>query len=183
MTTVDPKRGGSAKKPKVRLFRLRPKLRQKMGAVRGADGETGAVSEEALKRALTEMKKAEEDYPDWVRQSLSELADEMKAAWAKPVTERTAHIRKIGLMAHELKGQGGTFGYPLISMFGKSLYDFTQTDVRITDNHMEIVKAHVDVMRAVISDRVAGSGGGLGKDLMTGLEQAIEKYSDKIRWG
>ena len=129
------------------------------------------------------MKKAEEDYPDWVRQSLSELADEMKVAWEKPVEESAAHIRKIGLMAHELKGQGGTFGYTLISTFGKSLYDFTETDVRITDNHMEIVKAHVDVMRAVVSDRVAGSGGGVGKELIAGLEQAIEKYSDKIRYG
>ena len=52
MTTVKPKGGGGGKIPKVRLFRLRPKLRQKMGASSGPEGAGSTVSEDAMKRAL-----------------------------------------------------------------------------------------------------------------------------------
>ena len=80
-------------------------------------------------------------------------------------------------MAHELRGQGGTFGYPLISVFGKSLYGFTGPGAVYSDSHLEIVKAHIDSMRVVINDRIEGDGGRLGLELSKGLEIAIAKYT------
>ena len=80
--------------------------------------------------------------------------------------ERRKHFKHIGGIAHELKGQGGTFGYPLISVFGKSLNELCEKEGGSpTDNQLEIVKAHIDVMKAVIKDRVSGDGGDLGDAL------------------
>ena len=168
--------GTEARRIRVRLFRLRNKLKEKAGVGRAVAGES-TIATEALERALAEMKKSQEDYPDWVRATLSELGDDLKAAFEKTDEERRKHFKHIGAIAHELKGQGGTFGYPLISVFGKSLNEFTEREAHITDNHLEIVKAHVDVMRAVIKDRVAGDGGTLGRELIMVLERAIKKYS------
>ena len=47
----------------------------------------------------------------------------------------------------------------------------------ITDNHVEILKAHVDAINAVITGRVNGDGGELGKELRRSLELAIEKHT------
>ena len=161
---------------KVRLFRLRNKLKEKAGVGRANAGDT-TVATEALERALSEMKKSQEDYPDWVKQTLNDLTDDLKAASEKDEVARQRNFKHIGALAHELKGQGGTFGYPLISVFGKSLNEFTEKEVGyITDNHLEIVKAHIDVMRAVIKDRVSGDGGNIGRELIMVLERAIKKY-------
>lgn len=165
-----------ARRVKVRLFRLRNKLKEKAGVGRANAGDT-TIATEALERALAEMKKSQEDYPDWVKQTLNDLADDLKAAAEKDEVARQRNFKHIGALAHELKGQGGTFGYPLISVFGKSLNEFTEKEVGyITDNHLEIVKAHIDVMRAVIRDRISGDGGNIGRELIMVLERAIKKY-------
>lgn len=161
---------------KVRLFRLRNKLKEKAGVGRATAGDS-TIATEALERALMEMKKSQEDYPDWVRQTLNELGDDLKAASEKDPVGRQKHFKHIGALAHELKGQGGTFGYPLISVFGKSLNEFTEKEVSyVTDDHLEIVKAHIDLMRAVIKDRISGDGGMVGRELLMVLERAIKKY-------
>jgi hypothetical protein len=165
-----------ARRVKVRLFRLRNKLKEKAGVGRANAGDS-TIATEALERALSEMKKSQEDYPDWVKQTLNDLADDLKAASEKDEVARQRNFKHIGALAHELKGQGGTFGYPLISVFGKSLNEFTEKEVGyITDNHLEIVKAHIDVMRAVIKDRISGDGGNIGRELIMVLERAIKKY-------
>ena len=154
MTTAKP----GKRPPRVRYFRARNRLRAKVGASGAPGKEPGKISAEALERAMAEIKKAEEDYPDWLRETLSELDQELSSAREMDPADRGKHMRKFENVAHELKGQGGTFGYPLISRFGKSLNEFAgHAGERITDNHLEIVKAHVDVMRAVINDRLAGA--------------------------
>ncbi len=188
MTTGDPnadkfleKVSGPAqvglRRVKVRQFHLRNKLKEKAGVGRAVSGES-TIAKEALVRALQEMKKSQEDYPDWVRQTLNDLADDLKTAGEKNDVARQKHFKHIGQLAHELKSQGGTFGYPLISVFGKSLNEFTEKEVGyVTDDHLEIVKAHIDLMRAVIKDRISGDGGNVGRELMMVLERAIKKYS------
>jgi hypothetical protein len=165
-----------AKRIKVRLFRLRNKLKEKAGVGRAGAGDS-TIAVEALEKALSEMKKSQEDYPDWVRATLNELAEDLKAAADNPEEEGRKRFRHIGALAHELKGQGGTFGYPLISVFGKSLNEFTEREASITDSHIEIVKAHIDVMRAVIKDRIAGDGGDVGRELIAVLDRAIKKHT------
>ena len=71
---------------------------------------------------------------------------------------------------------GDTFGYPLITTFAASLYEFTAPKAVIGDNQIEIIKAHIDSMSAVIKGRVKGSGGTLGAELAANLSQAIAKY-------
>lgn len=164
---------------KVRLFRLRNKLKEKAGVGRAAPGDS-SVAVEALEKAMAEMKKSQEDYPDWVRATLNELSDDHKNAVEKEGEERRKHFKHIGGIAHELKGQGGTFGYPLISVFGKSLNELCEREGgTITDNHLEIVKAHIDVMKAVIKDRVSGDGGDVGRELLMVLDRAIKKNAIK----
>jgi len=78
-----------------------------------------------------------------------------------------------------LRGQGGTFGYPLITVFGKSLYEVTKPPCREDDSGLEIVKAHIDTMRAVLRDKIEGDGGQTGQALFKALKMAINKHAPK----
>ena len=86
---------------------------------------------------------------------------------------RGSYFGDINLLALELRGQGGTFGYPLISTFGKMLYDATGEGCREDDNAVGIVKAHIDAMRAVLREKIAGDGGKIGRALLASLKKAM----------
>lgn len=159
---------------RVRIYRLDNHLREKVAGF-GTGSEKLQISTEALEKAQAALGKMAEDYPDWAAKHLDELI--MLAARAVDTPEkRTDVFQEINLMAHDMKGQGGTFGYPLVTMFADSLHKFTRENSGTTDNHVEIVRAHVDAMRAVIKGRIRGSGGEIGKELVDNLHKAIAKY-------
>jgi hypothetical protein len=88
---------------------------------------------------------------------------------------RRKPLDEINLLAHELRGQGGTFGYPLVTLIAKSLYQATGAGCPEDDDAIEIAKAHIDALRLVIRDKIAGDGGEAGKELMASLQAVIGK--------
>jgi hypothetical protein len=166
-----------AKAPvKVRFYRFKNSLKEKTAGL-GVDAqETMAIDPEALARAEAALQEMVEDYPDWVKSLLDRLAEEHRRAVDTP-HERRGQFEKIHRIAHDMRGQGGTFNYPLMTDFSDSLYHFTGPNAGMTDNHVEIIKAHIDSMRVVINQRLQGDGGPSGQALKAGLQKAIEKYS------
>jgi len=166
------------KKVKVRYYRFRNALKEKASGGMGGTGP-GAIAEEALKAAEAEFVKMAEDYPDWVQTHLRKLY-EMHGRCVDSPELRHFQFKELRDAAHDLKGQGGTFGYSLISHFGESLYNFAHPREEYNDNHVEIVKSHIDAMKAVIAGRIKGDGGELGKELIDSLHQAFERYAAVI---
>ena len=156
---------------RVRFYRMRNRLKDKIG---GGDGV--AIDMSALEAAAAEFDRMAEDYPDWVQSHIEDLYAHCRRSVDAP-EGRTQCFRRINEIAHDMRGQGGTFGYPLISHFGDSLYDASlfATGAPISDNHVEIVMAHVDAMNAVIKGRISGDGGAIGRELRLTLEMAIEQ--------
>ena len=100
-----------------------------------------------------------DDYSDWVKETITDLVgahEEAQNSFGKAEEQMKGAREKINILAHELRGQGGIFGYPLISEFGKSLYNCTGNSARVTENLFEFVKAHIDGITAVINGNVKG---------------------------
>ena len=130
---------------------------------------------ELLEEAEEQLERAALDFTTWALEYLAKLSDLCtEAVLADAEVGRGKFFAEINLLALELRGQGGTFGYPLISVFGKMLYDSTGEGCREDDNAIEIVKAHIDAMRAVLREKVAGDGGTVGRALLASLKKAIE---------
>ncbi len=161
---------------KVRYYRFKNKLKDRTAGIGTGANAADAIDPEAMARAEEALGQMSEDYPDWVSAIIDKLAEQYRRAVDTP-HERRGYFEQIRRIAHDMKGQGGTFGYPLITDFAASLYDFTGPNVGMTDNHVEIIKAHVDSMRVVINERIEGDGGENGQMLKQGLHQAIEKYT------
>lgn len=157
----------------VWYFRLPNSLKEKAG---GAGFTGGAeIPQDLLAEAEQQLERAALDFTTWALDYVSKLSDLCKQALEDSEEGgRDKFFEEINLLALELRGQGGTFGYPLITTFGKMLYECTIEGCREDDNAVEIVKAHIDAMGAVLREKVAGDGGEVGRALLASLKQAIE---------
>ncbi len=158
----------------VWYFRLPNALKDMAGGM-GAGGP-GELPTELLEEAEKQLERAALDFTEWARDYLAKLSDLCTEALMHP-ERRNKHFEEINLLAHELRGQGGTFGYPLITIFGKMLYEVTGKGCNENDAAVEIVKAHVDTMRAVLREKIAGDGGEIGRTLHKSLQAAIDTHT------
>lgn len=165
-------------KPKSRsevwYFRLPNALKEKAGGL-GSVGP-GELPLDLLEEAEKQLERAALDFTQWALDYLGRLSNLCTEAILQS-GKRGKYFEEINLLAHELRGQGGTFGYPLITIFGKMLYEVTREGCREDDNAVEVVKAHIDAMRAVIREKITGDGGPIGRQLHRALVIAIKKYS------
>ncbi|MCK5297218.1 MAG: response regulator [Alphaproteobacteria bacterium] len=157
------------------LFRLPNKLKEKIG---------GANIKGALQLPVSILEEAEEslerqslDFAELAQKHLFKLSELIQKIKETDEVKRFPLIKEINMIAHELRGQGGTFGYPLITIFGKSLYEVTKKLPEIDDSVIQLIKAHSDSMNAVIREKIAGDGGELGRVILKSLDIAIKKYS------
>jgi len=166
---------GSNKPVIVRFYRFKNRLREKTAGL--GTNSVPQIDEKALAEAEKALSKMSEDYPDWVLQLIVKLQEQHGRCVDTPELRRDC-FEVINTISHDMKGQGGTFGYPLITEFADSLYGLSSARDNITDNNVELVKAHLDAMRAVIKGRISGDGGDTGKALLQSLNAAKERYVD-----
>jgi len=117
------------------------------------------------------------DYLKWVVGDLDTLSELCDVA-IKSTDDRAVRVEALYNKAVEVKGQGGSFGYPLITAIGTQLCRFIEVQgFGLDDARMEIVKLHVETLRVVIMQKMEGEGGGMGQKLVTGLQLAIKKVT------
>ncbi|WP_422369375.1 response regulator [Pelagibius sp.] len=162
----------------VRAVYFRPanKLRDKLGpnAMRGQIDFDPLVIQAAEER----IQELVGDYSTWVRNYLVSVTNSYNAL-CKGDEDKKHHVLNINAIAHELRGQGGIFDYPLITAFGKTLYEATiDTDAKVTENRLKLIEAHIDAIRLVFTNKIRGKGGDVGKALLKDIERAVKKYSE-----
>ena len=162
----------------VRAVYFRPanRLRDKLGpnALRGQIDFDPLVIQAAEAR-IHEMVG---DYAVWVKKYLDTMGRSYKALCQHADDPKT-HMVTINQIAHELRGQGGIFDYPLLTSFGRSLYHATlDSRGEITENRLKLIEAHIDALRVVFNKRVHGGGGTVGAELLKDIERAVKKYGD-----
>jgi len=164
----------------VRAIHFLPgnKLRQKLGA----EGLSGPVEFDPLviRAAEERIQELVGDYADWVKKYIAQMEQSLAALEEMGgVGEATPRLlSSINRIAHELRGQSGTFDYPLITSFGKSLYQVTREhDGKVSGNRRRLIAAHIDAIRTVFHNRITGDGGDVGRDLLAEIAAAVKKYS------
>jgi CheY-like chemotaxis protein len=157
-------------------FLVNNRLREKLGS--GAR-EIVHFDPLIIEAAQERIQKLVGDYADWVKRYITSMSDSLSAlevgSW--PEKGNAKHIANVNRIAHELRGQSGTFDYQLITAFGKSLYKATlDTDIKITEDRLKLIEAHIDAIRTVFRNRITGDGGQVGKALLKEIDLAVKKY-------
>ena len=165
----------------VRAVYFRPanKLRDKLGpnALRGQIDFDPLV----IQAAELRIQELVGDYSTWVNKYLESMNQSFQALSNGDENTRM-HITNINQIAHELRGQGGVFDYPLITAFGKTLQEATNdVTTEINENRLKLMEAHIDALRLVFTKQIKGNGGEVGTALMKDIDRAVKKYSEPKR--
>ncbi|MGV8997215.1 MAG: hypothetical protein ACOH12_09750 [Parvibaculaceae bacterium] len=78
-------------------------------------------------------------------------------------------MHQVHAVGHNVKGQGGSFGYDLVTSIGASLCDYIRTGTRETTDEINIVHAHIKILKMVGENDIAGTGGETGERIVAKL--------------
>jgi hypothetical protein len=84
-------------------------------------------------------------------------------------------LNELHRLAHDIKGQGTTFGYPLATEVAAALCKLFTGDIFAHPKAREVVDAHIAALIAIANEPIAGDGGPVGAALVAGLRQARAK--------
>ena len=92
--------------------------------------------------------------------------------------QRIFILSNISEIAFDIKGMGGTFGYPLLTHLAKSLYDFVTKLGLPNEAQLEVISIHIDAMYVVLAHGVGGTDSQTEKELLDNLRVAVVKVQD-----
>lgn len=111
-------------------------------------------------------------YIGWVNDDLKRL----DAAIADVTDGNNADaLRGVYGVAHDIKGQGSTFGYHLITDIGQLLCRYAERAIERKKVDRAVIDAHVEAMRTVVDNRIQGPAGELGREILDALKGAAER--------
>lgn len=108
--------------------------------------------------------------------------DELRALHANFLKTGEARIlQEMGRAAYDLKGQGGTFGYSIVTAVADSLCTLIallEKRADISAKAREALDAHIRALALLIEQDITGDGGKLGAELVTELHNLVGRIAD-----
>lgn len=136
------------------------------------DADAGFDSEfdlGALERAQAAVDRLKEVYiADWGPAALADMYEAL-ARIGRPGAASESSFQAFYRLAHDMKGQGGTFGYPLLTHIGEVLCRMTADRRDAGETEVGVLRAHLDAARRIMTDRIEGDGGAEGDRLVRDL--------------
>lgn len=129
------------------------------------------ISVETFERAQAVIDQLAEEYRERARTDLDNLYAEIELAQTDE-PERQAHLQNIRAVLHDMRGQGGTFGLPLITQIAKSLGTYLKSDEASELPSYEIAQAHLEAIRQVLVENVADQNSDRGQQIIEELRTA-----------
>lgn len=143
-------------------------LRMKVG------GGFGGINADAIAKAEAALKAMSAQFGQWLLDEIVKL----EAAQAAIRTDglNTATAEGLYFRAHDLKGLGSTYQYPLVTRLAGSLCKLLDDPTRRTEAPVSLLDAHIDAIRAVVRDQIQTDEHPTGRTLAEALEAEVAAY-------
>lgn len=142
-------------------------LKAKVGGGFGIDAGAIARAEEALKAMSNQ-------FGQWLQDEITKLDKAQADIREKGYTPETAE--GLYFRAHDLKGLGATYQYPLVTRLAASLCKMMDDPVKRMAAPMMILDAHIDAIRAVVRDQIQTDDHPTGRILAEALEARVREH-------
>jgi len=143
-------------------------LRMKVGgAFGGIDANAIAKAEEALKAMSAQ-------FGQWLQDEIVKLDKAQADIRTEGYNAQTAE--NLYFRAHDLKGLGTTYQYPLVTRLAGSLCKMMDDPAKRMAAPMVLIDAHIDAIKAVVRDQIQTDDHPTGKILAETLEAKVAQH-------
>ncbi|HQT52715.1 MAG: Hpt domain-containing protein [Phenylobacterium sp.] len=142
-------------------------LRLKVG------GRFGAIDPAAIAKAEAALKSLSGNFSQWLNDEVIKLEaarQRVKSEGMNPETMEFLYLR-----AHDLKGLGTTYEFPLITRIGASLCRLIDDKDKRMQAPIALIDAHIDAIKAAVRDDIKTDEHPVGKALIEALESKVRE--------
>lgn len=143
-------------------------LRAKVG------GGFGGIDANAIAKAEEALKAMSAQFGQWLQDEIVKLDQAQADIRAKGYTPETAE--GLYFRAHDLKGLGATYQYPLVTRIAGSLCRMMDDGEKRMQAPVAILDAHIDAIRAVVRDEIQTDDHPTGRALAETLEARVTEH-------
>jgi hypothetical protein len=135
----------------------------------------GAIDSEAIKRAEAALASMSDQFGDWLLEELAKLEAAHKAIRTPGAGD--AEMEEFYRRAHDLKGLGTTYGYPIVSQFAGSLCKLIDSPEGRAKAPAQLLDSHVLAIQAAVRQKVTEASHPMGKALLLELSGQVARYA------
>ena len=140
--------------------------------VRTGDGQE--IDPEAVRRAEAAVESLAGHFPDWLTAECERL-DSARKQVVDGGGEPTSR-RALFKVAHRLRGEAASLGFPLVGRIADSLCDLLEATPPERPVPAELLAGHVDSIRAMVREGARGDADEVARALASGLRRATDEF-------
>jgi hypothetical protein len=133
---------------------------------------TSSIADEMIAKAEAALDRLAAEYPRHAHRDISDM-HRFAGLMASDLTNRRHHYNEILRIAHDVRGQGALFGYPLLTRYAASLCRATRLLEDDDAAIMGIVQVHIAAMQAVLQRGAMNLGNRTAQAVAAGLELLV----------
>lgn len=113
-----------------------------------------------------------DNYLRWTESSLADMRKLQEKLTGSATDKET--LDAIYGIAHNIKGMGSSFGFPLMTDTGTSFCRYLRKlEGRSAD--LDVIDAHIRSFDVILTNRIEGDGGEMGRDLVDRLSMMVDR--------
>lgn len=153
---------------KAQIIQVPNTLRAKVG------GRLGALDQEAIAKAEAALADLSTHFEDWLMDEIKKLEDVQAIIKAEGLN--VVNSEQLFYRAHDLKGLGTTYGFPLITRVAGSLCKMLDDEEKRAEAPRLLVEAHLDAVRAIVRNQIKSEVHPVGTVLSETLEARVKEH-------
>jgi hypothetical protein len=144
-------------------------LRLKVG------GRLGAIDPAAIAKAEAALKSLSGNFAEWLADEVAKLEAARQRVKSEGMTAESGE--NLYLRAHDLKGLGATYEYPLVTRIAGSLCKLIDDPGKRAVAPLFLVDAHIDAIKAAVKGGIQSDAHPTGHALVSALEQRVKDFA------
>jgi hypothetical protein len=143
-------------------------LRLKVG------GKLGGIDPAAIARAEAALKSLSGNFAEWLQDEVSKLEAARLRIRSEGLTPEAGE--NLYLRAHDLKGLGATYEYPIVTRIAGSLCKMIDDPSKRSEAPLFLIDVHIDAIKAAVKGGIKSDEHPVGRALVQELEQRVKDY-------
>ncbi len=154
--------------PKGEMIPVRSPLSTKVG------GRFPGIDTDAIAKAEAALASLSDNFTQWLEEEITKLEKARQVVHEQGLNAENSE--KLYISAHDLKGLGTTYQFPIITRLAASLCRLIDEPARRAKAPLLIIDAHIDAIKAAVRANIRDDTHPVGKTLAEELEANVKQF-------